>query len=386
MDQRNGRKDSNDRNDKTERNDVLWRLALGIADTIMLEKRDVPETRWSYDTGLLLTGFEKLYEQTGKTAYLDYIVSYFNQFIKEDGTIITFDPQEQNLDNINCGRNLFYLYEQTGEKKYLQAIHNLEAQFRIQSRTKSGVYWHKKRYPNQIWLDGLFMAEPFHARYAVRFGKPELWDDIILQFTMAEKMNYEPRCGLYAHACDESRQAFWADPFTGRSLNIWGRACGWYSMALVDTLDYIPENRTRDRQAMTGFLDKLMRSVVKYQDPQGVWYQVLDNRHCDNYQEATCTCQFAYTLEKGLRMRLLETQSFETYLDRALEGILHIFTEERENGVYLKQCCAVAGLGPEQSPERDGTLEYYFHEMIRENDYKGVGPFILLASSLPHSL
>ncbi|MCD8076070.1 MAG: glycoside hydrolase family 88 protein [Lachnospiraceae bacterium] len=356
----------------------VWDTARKMADTIMDTHPVVPSKSWSYDTGLLLTGFERLYESTGERTYLDYIISYFDQFIQEDGAIQGYDPQEQNLDHMNCGRNLFYLYDKTGEKRYLKAIHILESQFQIQPRTKSGVYWHKKRYPNQVWLDGLFMAEPFHARYAVRFDKPEIWKDILQQFTGAEKLNYEPRCGLYAHACDESREAFWADPYTGRSLNVWGRACGWYSMALIDTLELLPESMVQEKETLSGLLNKLMRNVVLYQNADGVWYQVLDNRRSDNYEEATCTCQFAYTLEKGIRLNVLDRRFYTPYFNRAMEGISRVFTEETAEGVFLKQCCAVAGLGPEQDTRRNGTLDYYFHEKIRKNDYKGVGPLLLL--------
>lgn len=358
---------------------VLLEAARRIADTVMEEHPEIICKKWSYDIGLLLDGMEKLFEETGEEKYYDYLKAYFDYFILQDGTIRDYDCQEKNIDHVNCGKNLFYLYEKTGEERFRTAMGHLEEQTLIQPRTESGAYWHKQIYPNQIWLDGVFMGQPFRARYARTFGREDWYDDILNQFTVVEEKTYEPRCGLYAHACDESRSVFWADPHTGRSLNIWGRACGWYSMALADTLDFIPEEREDVRAQLIAFLNKLMENVVKYQDSEGCWYQVMDNRRSDNYQEATCTCQFAYTLEKGIRLGYLEKGKYRPYLVRAVEGIRNRFLKERDGRLYMTRCCAVSGLGPADNTRRDGTLDYYFSEPIVENDGKALGPFLKLA-------
>lgn len=360
---------------------VLLEEARRIADTVMEEHPGLISRKWAYDTGLFLIGLEKLYGETGEEKYYEYLKAFFDYFILPDGTIRGYDCQEKNIDHVNCGKNLFFLYEKTGEERFRTALGHLEEQTLIQPRTESGVYWHKKIYPNQIWLDGVFMGQPFRAQYAAVFGREDWYDDILKQFTLAEEKTYEPRCGLYAHACDESRSVFWADPHTGRSLNIWGRACGWYSMALVDTLDFIPEERGDVRARLTAFLNKLMENVVKYQDEEGCWYQVLDNRRSDNYREATCTCQFAYTLEKGIRMGYLAKEKYISCLEKAVAGIRKQFLQEREGRLYMTGCCAVSGLGPADNARRDGTLDYYFSEPVVENDCKALGPFLKLATT-----
>lgn len=365
--------------EKTMNRDIL-QMACRLADTLMAEYPVIISKRWDYTEGLVLSGMEALAETTGKEEYFEYVKSYYDYFILPDGRIRDFDPENQNIDHINNGKNLFSLLKKTGEERFLKAIEFLAEQLRTQPKTESGAYWHKKIYPNQIWLDGLFMGEPFQAQYAAEFRHPERFDMVAQQFRIAERSTYEKRCGLYVHACDESRRAFWADPLTGRSLNVWGRACGWYGMALVDSLDHIPAERKDIRKELIGFLNKLMDGVAGYQDAEGVWYQVLDNRRCDNYQEATCSCQFAYILEKGIRKGYLKKEPYRRILDKALKGIYRVFWEERDGRVYIKNCCVVAGLGPDKASGRDGTLDYYFREPRRDNDFKAVGPFLLMAS------
>ena len=338
--------------------------------------------KWQYDAGLCLRGFERMFEATGEQAYYDYIKAYMDYFITDEGTINTYNPEVCNIDHINNGKNLFYMYHKTGEEKYKKAIELLASQLKIQPKTPSGAYWHKKIYPNQVWLDGIFMGEPFSAQYALEFGHDEKWEEILTQFTVAERLTYEPRCGLYAHACDETKECFWADPHTGRSLNVWGRSVGWFCMALADTLDFVPENQAEMRRQLIALLNKVMSNVVLYQDEQGLWYQVLDNRRCDNYAEFTCTSMFAYTLNKGIAKGYLDREKYLPYLNKAVNGILTHFVREDGDCVYMTKGCGVAGLGPADNPRRNGTLDYYMSEPIRENDFKGVGPFLILATEL----
>lgn len=359
---------------------VLMGTARELCDTIMAEFGSSINKKWQYDTGLLLKGFERVYEECGDERYREYIDVFFDRFIKDDGSIDTYDPKVCNIDHINCGKNLFYLYEKTGQERYAKAIKLLASQLQIQPRTKSGAYWHKKIYPNQVWLDGIFMGEPFAAEYAQKFNHPEKYEDILCQFETAERLTYSPRCGLYVHGCDEAKQAFWADKITGQSLNVWGRSCGWFCMAIVDTLDFIPEN-SHVFEKLHAMLCKVMSNVVKYQDESGLWYQVLDNRRSDNYRESTCSCMFAYTMEKGIRKGLLDRATYSEPLKKAVDGILKVFIEKRESGTYITSGCAVAGLGPEDNPRRNGTLDYYFSEPVRDNDFKGVGPFLIMATA-----
>ena len=355
-------------------------MAEKLCNTIMKDFPGMIIKKWQYDAGLCLLGFDAVYKETGNKALNDYIHTFYDYFIHDDGTIETYDPQVRNIDHINCGKNLFLLLEETGDEKYAKAIELLASQLKIQPKTPSGAYWHKNIYPNQVWLDGIFMGEPFSARYALEFNHPENFDEIFTQFEVAESRTYEPRCGLYAHACDESKQMFWADKNTGRSLNVWGRSVGWFCMAMVDTLDFIPESRSDIREKLIAMFNKVIANVVKYQDKDGVWLQVMDNARCDNYQEATCTCQFAYALNKAINKGYIDAETYKPYLEKAIEGIKNVFLREEGEYVYLGNCCSVAGLGPDKSPHRDGTLDYYFSEPIRDNDFKGVGPLLLLAT------
>ncbi|MBQ3462007.1 MAG: glycoside hydrolase family 88 protein [Clostridia bacterium] len=358
----------------------LMPIAKKLCDTIMKDFGEILSKKWQYDAGLCLKGFEAVYKECGDERYNDYIKAEFNYFINDDGTINTYNPEVRNIDHINNGKNLFYLWHETGEEKYKKAIELLASQFAIQPRTPSGTYWHKQIYPNQVWLDGLFMGEPFAAQYAKEMNHPEKFDDIVLQFVNAERLTYEPRCGLYAHACDESKEIFWADPNTGRSLNVWGRSVGWFCMALLDALDFFPADHS-GRETLINLFRKVIGNVVKYQDEKGVWYQVMDNRRSDNYRESTCTCMFAYALEKGIRLGYISEEEYGEYRDNAVDGIISEFIKEIDTTAYITQGCSVAGLGPADNTRRDGTLDYYMSEPVRDNDFKGVGPFLILAAS-----
>ncbi len=358
----------------------LMPLAMKLCDTIMADFGEILSKKWQYDAGLCLKGFEAVYKECGEKKYYDYIKACMDYFVTEDGAIRSYDPQVRNIDHINCGKNLFYLWHETGEEKYKKAIELLESQLKIQPRTPSGTFWHKQIYPNQVWLDGLFMGEPFSAQYADEFGCPEKLDDVVLQFVNAERLTYEPRCGLYAHACDESKSIFWADPETGRSLNVWGRSVGWLCMALVDALDFFPADHS-GRDTLIGMFNKVIGNVVKYQDKDGVWYQVMDNCRNDNYQESTCTCMFAYAMEKAIRMGYIDADIYKPYLDKAVNGILNVFIAQTDTRLDITNGCAVAGLGPADNTRRNGTIDYYLSEPIRNNDFKGVGPFLIMAAS-----
>jgi unsaturated rhamnogalacturonyl hydrolase len=347
-------------------------------DPLLLDTADKP--RWEYTQGLLLKAVLEVGERTGEVRYGDYARAYYDAMIAPDGTIKTYTLGEYNIDRINPGKVLFGLYRQTKDEKYRKAIETLRRQLREHPRTKEGGFWHKQRYPNQMWLDGLYMGAPFLAQYASVFGEPAAFDDVIDQYVLMEKHARDPRTGLLYHGWDESRLQKWADPQTGHSPAFWGRAMGWYAMGLVDTLDFVPAKHPR-RGELLAILGRLAEAVSKYQDAKsGAWYQVVDQgARQGNYLEASVTAMLSYALLKAARLGHLDAKYREVGR-RAYAGMLQEFVRVDEKGlVNLDRVCQVAGLGgdPEKERYRSGTFDYYVGEKIRSNDPKGVGPFIL---------
>lgn len=344
-------------------------------DSIMV-KENKPAS-WDYEQGLMYKAIEKVWNRTGNGKYFEYVRRDMDRYVQKDGSIRTYKYDDFNLDNIPTGRALLTLYQQTqpDKEKYRKAADLLWKQIENQPQTKEGGFWHKKRYPYQMWLDGLFMAEPFAAEYSLIFNHLEHFDHIAKQFALIEKYAVDEKTGLIYHAYDESKEQKWADPKTGLSPHFWSRAIGWYAMALVDVLDYMPANHP-ERANLIKYLQRLAPALVKYQDAKsGVWYQMTtQGTRKGNYFEASASCMFVYALAKGVRMGYLPA----TYLASAKKGyagILKEFVEEEANGTLsLNKTVSVGGLGG--SPYRDGTYEYYLSEPIRKNDLKGVGPFI----------
>ncbi len=331
---------------------------------------------WDYEQGLMYKAIEKVWRRTGDGKYFEYIRKDIDRYVQKDGSIRTYKYDDFNLDNIPTGRALLTLYQQSqpDKDKYRKAADLLWKQIENQPKTKEGGYWHKKRYPYQMWLDGLFMAEPFSAEYSLIFNHPEHFNDIAKQFALIEKYAVDEKTGLIYHAYDESKEQKWSDPKTGRSPHFWSRAIGWYAMALVDVLDYIPQNHP-ERANLIKYLQRLAPALVKYQDAtSGVWYQMTtQGTRKGNYLEASGSCMFVYALAKGVRMGYLP----QTYLPAAKKGyagILKEFVEESGGALDLNKTVSVGGLGG--TPYRDGSYEYYLSEPIRKNDLKGVGPFI----------
>ncbi len=347
-------------------------------DPVWLDARESP--RWEYTPGLVLKAIQHVAERTGDPRYWDYVTRYYDHFVKPDGTIVAYDKDEYNIDRINPGKPLFALYARTKDEKYRKAIELLRRQMREHPRTKEGGFWHKKRYPYQMWLDGLYMGAPFLAQYAKTFNEPALFDDVISQFVWMEKHARDEKTGLLYHGWDESRQQKWADPETGRSPAFWGRAMGWYAMGLVETLDFVPLEHPR-RGELVAILQRLAAAIAKVQDPKsGVWWQVVDQGAREkNYLEASASAMFTFALLKASRLGYIDAR-YRDVGRRAYNGILREFIEVDNDGlVSIHRVCEVAGLGgdPEKGERyRSGTYEYYVTEKIRSNDPKGVGPFI----------
>ena len=343
------------------------------------------EPVWSYPNGLVLMACKGVYEETGKQKYYDYIEDYAETMIDENGNIITYSREKQNLDMLNSGNVLLYLYPKTKRKKYLIALKTLRSQIDTQPRTSDGGFWHKKRYPHQMWLDGLYMAEPFYAHYTKEYDEGataiKAYDDVVKQFDLIQQHSLDRETGLLYHGWDESKEQKWADKEKGTSPNFWSRAMGWYGMALVDVLDHLPKNHD-GRERIIQYLQNFSEAVVKYQDEEtGLWYQVLDKGDEEgNYLEASGSCMFTYTLAKAVKEGYLP-ENYMAFAKKGYEGIIENLISVEKNGVVnLNQVCAVAGLGG--SPYRDGSYDYYVNETIRANDPKGTGPFILASLEL----
>lgn len=336
--------------------------------------------KWTYPTAIVLDGAEKLYAKTGKKEYYNYISEFGEKLIQEDGTIITYELDKYNIDMLNSGNVLLYLYEKEKKEKYLKALQTLRLQIDGQPRTKEGSFWHKKIYPYQVWLDGLYMGMPFYTHYTKDFVKgadaAKAYDDILLQFDSVQEHLLDKKTGLLYHAWDESKKEAWANKETGLSQNFWGRAMGWYGMAMVDVLDYLPKDHP-GRAKLISYIKSYTDAIIKVQDKNnGLWYQVLNKSgEKGNYTEATASSMFVYTIIKSVNNGYLP-KSYKTYAKKGYDGIIKNLITVDENGVVnLNKCCAVAGLGGK--PYRDGSYEYYINEEIRSNDAKGTGPFIL---------
>lgn len=337
-----------------------------------------PNQRWNYEQGLMLVALRQMWLFTKDKRYCDFIKGNIDQYVDESGLIKTYKYDDFNLDNVAVGRALLTLYEATGEKKYKIAADTLRKQLSYQPRTHEGGFWHKLIYPYQMWLDGLFMAEPFYAWYSVVTKEPAAFDDIVNQFVFIYKHTRDAKTGLLYHGWDESRQQRWANPQTGCSPNFWGRAIGWYEMALVDVLDYIPVDHPR-RHELVSILRDISATLLKFQDRKThLWYQVPDQgTKPGNYLEASASSMFAYAFAKGANNNLLD-KKYRKAASEAFQGIIKNLTAVDANGfVDLLHTCQGAGLGGK--PYRDGSYEYYIGEPQRTNDMKGYGAFLLAA-------
>ena len=334
-----------------------------------------PSLKWDYCHGLELGAMMDVYDRYGDAKFYEYALSYADTMVNEDGTIKKYKLTDYSLDRINSGKMLFRIYEQTKNDKYKKALDLLRSQFDGQPRNADGGFWHKKVYPNQMWLDGLYMGTPFLAEYAYRNNEPQAYQEVINQIKIVARHTYDPANGLFRHACDVSKREKWADKETGQSQHCWGRALGWYMMAIVDDLDFIPQHEP-GRDTVLVILNHIAETLKKYQSPEGLWYQVMDKSgEPGNYLESSCSAMFVYSLFKAVRKGYIPSSYFAV-ARKGYEGILNEFIKVDDNGlVSITKACAVAGLGGKNY--RMGDYDYYIHEQIRDNDPKAVGPFIL---------
>lgn len=340
---------------------------------------------WNYIDGCMITAVLALAEITGEKKYADFADRFIDHYVSEDGSILGYSREKYNLDDINEGRTLFELYRKTGKEKYKKAIFSLYEQLKEQPRTVTGNFWHKQIYPNQIWLDGLYMAQPFYLRFMREFGGGD-YSDSISQFKNVRRLMFDEEKRLYVHGLDCSKEAFWADKETGRSASFWLRSIGWFSVALADAADELED--TDAKNTLSAIFTELIDGIAQYADPEtGMFYQVVDKGGEEgNYLETSGSSMIAYAMLKGARIGLLD-KKYAAFGKKTFDGICEKYLKVNEKGgLDLGGICLVAGLGPENNRRRDGTYAYYISEPVVENDAKGVAPFILCYTEIKRSL
>ncbi len=337
--------------------------------------------RWSYDFGVILKGVENVWNATGDPKWYNYIQKSMDFFIENPAQIKDYKKSTYNIDYVNNGKLFLTLFRVTGNKKYKQASDTLRQQLREHPRTKEGGFWHKQIYPWQMWLDGLYMGQPFYAEYAMLFHEDTTFNDVARQFVLMEKNSRDPKTGLLYHGYDESRQQKWANKTTGLSPHVWGRALGWYGMAMVDALDYFPEQHA-GKDAIIAILNRFVKAVTAVQDKKtGLWYDIVDMpNEPRNYFEASASSMLVYTIAKAARKGYIP-YSYAAVAKKGFDGIVKEFIEVDDKGLTnLKGTVSVSGLGG--NPYRDGSFDYYMSEKVIVNDAKGVGAFILAATEI----
>lgn len=337
---------------------------------------------WNYIDGCMMTSLYSIYQSTGNKKYLDFIDNFVDYYVYDDGTIRGYELETYNLDNINEGRILFDLYRETGKQKYNKAIELLHKQLEGQPRIAIGNFWHKKIYPNQVWLDGLYMAQVFSTRYAAERAGGD-FSDVVKQFSNVFENMYDREKKLYYHGWDYSREAFWADKTTGLSQSFWLRADGWYTVGLIDAISYVTDDAARDKLA--SIFRTTIEGLEQYIDPEGhMFYQVIDQGAREgNYLETSGSAMIAYAMMKGARLGIIDKR-FADVGKQVFDGICTKYLGESDGKLNLGGICLMAGLGPENNRRRDGTFEYYISEPVVENDAKGTGPFVMAYTELKH--
>lgn len=331
---------------------------------------------WNYIDGCMVCAFMEIAEITGNKKYSDFVEEFIDYYVNEDGSIRGYDKEKYNLDDVNEGRVLFPLYKKTGKEKYRLAIELQNSQLRDQPRTCTGNFWHKLIYPNQIWLDGLYMAQVFAAMYAKEFGGGD-YSDLLMQIKNVRKYMFDENARLFYHGLDCSKSIFWADKETGLSKNFWLRAIGWFTVSMVDIISIVDDETTKAE--ITKIFRETIDGILQYRDADsGMYYQVVNMGGREgNYLETSGSAMIAYAVMKGARIGALPQEYWQSGRD-TFDGIAKKYLTISEDGsLNLSGICLVAGLGPENNTRRDGSFEYYISEPVVENDAKGVAPFVL---------
>lgn len=331
---------------------------------------------WNYIDGCMITALLCAAEITGEEKYADFAERFIDYYVAEDGSIRGYSKEKYNLDDVNEGRVLFDLYKKTGKEKYKKAIFLLHEQLEKQPRTNTGNFWHKLIYPNQIWLDGLYMAQVFSVRFQKEFGGGD-YSDAVSQFKNVRRLMFDEEKKLYYHGCDCSKTAFWADKNTGCSKNFWLRAIGWFCISLIDNIDYLDDENAK--KELCAIFSEAIDGIAQYADTEtGMFWQVVDQGGRDgNYLETSGSSMIAYAMMKGARLGVIDGK-YAAMGKKTFDGICEKYLSVNDSGeLDLGGICLVAGLGPEDNRRRDGSYEYYVSEPVVNNDAKGVAPFVL---------
>ncbi len=358
---------------------VSERLADTAMNRIWVDQRGSPgiPPKWNYEQGVILKAIEQMWYATGDPKYFHHIQKGMDYWIDENGNHKNYELEEYNIDHVTPALAMMTLYRSTGNDKYRKMVELFRLQLKTHPRTKEGGFWHKKIYPYQMWLDGLYMGEPFYAEYSAVFGEDN-WNDIANQFVWMEKHALDKKTGLLYHGWDESRQQRWANKETGQSPHFWGRAMGWYAMGLIDTLDHFPKHHPR-RAELIAILNREAAAIEKFQDAKsGVWWDILDLGGKEkNYLESSGSAMFVYAIARGVREGYLP-EKYMKVATRGWDGIKKEFIKTNAKGeTDWEGTVSVSGLGG--NPYRDGSYEYYMSEKLRTNDAKGLGPAIKAA-------
>lgn len=333
---------------------------------------------WNYEDSCVMLGAQYLYEATGEDFYLDSIKSFYEDYIEADGTILYYDKDEYSLDKVPSARPLFFLHKKTGEARYLAAIERIAGQLRKQPRTGGGNYWHKGIYPDQIWLDGLYMAQPFVVEYERHFGPSGGYTDMVTQFVNVRKLLFDKETSLYYHCYDETKSMFWADKETGRSPNFWSRAIGWHMMAMIDCYELLPESKAAERETIADLFVEAVNGILPFQDKStGLLYQLpaLPEEE-GNYLETSASVMLAYSLLKGCRLGVLEKTS-GSQGEMILISVALNKMKLEAGRLSLVDICPGTGLGPADNLRRDGSISYYLSETPLADEQKGAGALMM---------
>lgn len=332
--------------------------------------------RFNYPYGCILMGAAGLYEATGDESWLAAVKLFGEKYVDEKGVIRGYAADEHNVDLMCSGNVLYFLYQYTGEQRFKDGINMIMENLREQPRTSFGNFWHKQIYPNQVWLDGLYMAQPFYLRFETLFNNRKEYNDITTQFQNVRKYIYDDRKQLYYHAYDETRKMVWADKKTGCSPCFWLRGMGWYLMALADCYEIMPEVCEK-REIFAELLREAVDGLLTYQDKAaGLFYQLIDRKDlAGNYLETSGSAMAAYAILKGCRLGMLDSQKYEAVGKNIMLAIAAEKLEYDHGCLHLTGSCASAGLGP--GDERDGSPEYYLSEAVKPDNYHGVAACIL---------
>lgn len=334
--------------------------------------------KWCYEDGCFYKGLADLYMATEDEYYLNLLIRSINKQIRPDGTMAGYDLSAYSLDNLNAGKVLFLLDQNTNDPRYFAALRELRAQLHSHPRTKAGSFWHKKHYPFQIWLDGLYMGPPFLAQFSSLYENGESLSDVRLQFTNVRRLLYDIHQALYYHGYDETHQSRWSDPHSGLSACFWSRAMGWYVMALVDLCDIL-KDLYEDYDFYSKLLKEIADIIICWQQPQGLWMQIMNEpEKRGNYPETSASAMFAYAFLKGQRLKILPDRHFQAGR-KAIDGIVRSRLKSKGNRWELEGICGMAGLGDGNGlfPYRDGSFNYYINEPLVVNDPKGAGPLMM---------